>query len=52
MYCNGRTSEKRDTALVSRTGYDGEPGERDLIKYKTIFNPFHIHVPESKFEIK
>jgi hypothetical protein len=31
MYCNGRTSEKRDTGFVSRTGYEGDPGERDLI---------------------
>jgi len=36
MYCNGRTSEKRDTGLVSRTGYEGDPGERDL-KIERIF---------------
>ena len=30
MYCNGSTSENRDTGLVSRTGYEGDPGERDL----------------------
>lgn len=41
IYWSGSTSENRDTGLVNRTGYDGDPGDLDLT-FKKIFRVFMI----------